>query len=173
MNTAPKQKRCKVCGELFQPRGSFHRACSPKCAIALKDKDHVERVKKAERLREKRENNRRKREHNWTDRAWLTNEAQKAFNRFIRLRDAHLPCISCGETRQHLKYDAGHYRTVGANPELRFEELNVHKQCSFKCNQTRSGNRDGYREGLLAKIGQEKLDWLEGPHAPKNYTMGS
>ena len=96
-------------------------------------------------------------------------EAQAAFNKWIRLRDAHLPCISCGRHHQG-QYHAGHYRTVGANPELRFEPLNVHKQCA-PCNNHKSGNIVEYRINLVSRIGQDAVDWLEGPHEPKRYTV--
>jgi len=34
----------------------------------------------------------------------------------------------------------------------------------------RSGNVVEYRINLVQKIGQDKIDWLEGPHDPKHYT---
>ena len=99
---------------------------------------------------------------------WLR-EAQTSFNAFIRARDADLPCISCG--RHHTgQYHAGHYLSVGARPELRFVEANVHKQCSA-CNNYLSGNIVLYRIALIEKIGQEMVDYLEGPHAAKKYTI--
>ena len=85
------------------------------------------------------------------------------------MRDEKEACISCG--RHHTgQYHAGHYRTVGAAPELRFNELNVHKQCSV-CNNHLSGNLIEYRRGLVAKIGIEKVEWLEGKHEAKKYTI--
>ena len=96
-------------------------------------------------------------------------EAQAAFNAWIRHRDDKLPCISC--QRHHTgQYHAGHYRAVGSNPALRFEPLNVHKQCSV-CNNHKSGNLTEYRINLLKRIGQQALDWLEGPHDAKKYTI--
>jgi hypothetical protein len=96
-------------------------------------------------------------------------EAQAAFNAWIRERDKAMPCISC--QRHHAgQYHAGHYRSVGSNPALRFDPLNVHKQCSV-CNNHRSGNLTEYRINLLQKIGQEALNWLEGPHEPKKYSI--
>lgn len=96
-------------------------------------------------------------------------EAQAAFNRFIRLRDAERPCISCG--RHHSgQYHAGHYRTVGGHPELRFNELNCHKQCSV-CNNHKSGNIVDYRINLAVRIGEDNLKFLEGPHKAKKYTI--
>jgi len=58
---------------------------------------------------------------------------------------------------------AGHYRSVGAHPELRFEPDNCHAQCA-QCNNFMSGNLLNYRANLLNKIGQERVEWLEGPH---------
>lgn len=106
---------------------------------------------------------------------WLK-EAQAAFNRWVRLRDKGLPCISCGNTRGDndlltgSRIDAGHYRSVGSCPELRFEPLNCNAQC-VKCNRNLSGNAVDYRIGLIKKIGQEGVDYLEGPHEPKKYTI--
>ena len=98
----------------------------------------------------------------------LAKEAQAEFNKYIRLRDANKPCISCGRWHQG-QWDAGHYRTVGANPELRFEELNVHRQCA-PCNNHKSGDIVNYRWNLVQRVGQDKVDWLEGPHKAKKYT---
>ncbi|TEW24926.1 recombination protein NinG, partial [Histophilus somni] len=86
-------------------------------------------------------------------------ELQGVFNRFIRLRDKNLPCISCGRYHQG-QWHAGHYRSVGACPELRFNEDNVHKQCSV-CNNHKSGNVIEYRINLVAKIGVERVEFLE------------
>jgi hypothetical protein len=101
--------------------------------------------------------------------SWYTKEAQKWFNKFIRLRDDKEPCISC--QRHHTgQYHAGHYRTVGSAPELRYDEDNCHKQCS-PCNNHLSGNIVNYRPNLINKIGQERVDWLEGPHKPAKLSI--
>jgi hypothetical protein len=102
-------------------------------------------------------------------RADHTRETQVVFNEWIRLRDAALPCVSCGRHHEG-QYHAGHYRTVGANPELRFEPLNVWKQCA-PCNNHKSGDIVNYRIELVKRIGADKVDWLEGPHEPKRYTI--
>ena len=102
-------------------------------------------------------------------RAQWAKEAQTAFNSFIRARDVDLPCISCGRHHQG-QYHAGHYLSVGARPELRFVELNVYKQCA-PCNTHLSGNAVLYRRALLDRIGTGGVEWLEGPHATKHYTV--
>lgn len=94
--------------------------------------------------------------------SYFRNQAQQAFNEFIRYRDRLLPCISCGRHHDG-QYHAGHYRTTGANPELRFNEDNCHKQCA-PCNNHLSGNLAAYRPALIAKIGQARFDELMGPH---------
>ena len=97
---------------------------------------------------------------------WMK-RAQAAFNSWVRARDADFPCISCGRHHQG-QYHAGHYRPAGSNPELRFEPDNCHKQCA-PCNSHLSGNLTAYRPALIAKIGLERVEWLEGPHQPKRY----
>ena len=95
-------------------------------------------------------------------------EAQIEFNRFIRMRDYGQNCISCQKPPK--KKNAGHYRSVGSSPELRFEPLNCHLQCEH-CNTYLSSNAIEYRINLVKKIGQNKVDWLEGKHDPKKYTI--
>ena len=97
-------------------------------------------------------------------------------NEFIRLRDAHLPCISCDSIPSDhdlftgSRWDAGHYRSVGSCPELRFEPLNIHRQC-VKCNRNLSGNAVEYRIRLVLRIGVERVAWLEGLHPARKYTV--
>lgn len=99
---------------------------------------------------------------------WLR-EAQAACNAYVRERDKMLPCVSCGRFHSGA-YDAGHYRSVGAAPSLRFDEANIHRQC-VPCNQHRSGNIVEYRIGLLQRIGQAELDRIEGPLLVVKYTI--
>jgi hypothetical protein len=88
--------------------------------------------------------------------------AQVEFNAYIRLRDHDRPCISCG--RHHNgKWNAGHYRSVGAQGSMRFNELNCHKQCE-PCNSHLSGAIAEYRIGLVKRIGIELVEWLEKDH---------
>ncbi|MCQ9052110.1 recombination protein NinG [Vibrio diabolicus] len=44
-------------------------------------------------------------------------KAQEQFNRFIVFCDSGKPCASCG---RYLPLCCGHFRSVGAAPELRF-----------------------------------------------------
>ena len=98
---------------------------------------------------------------------WLA-EAQVAFNAWVRARDVWMGCISCGTMAG--KVNAGHYLSVGARPELRFEPLNVNRQCE-RCNTYLHGNLIAYRHALLRRIGAERVDWLEGPHEAKKHSI--
>jgi len=88
---------------------------------------------------------------------WL-GDLQKVFNQYIRLRDRNKPCISCGRSLTG-KYDAGHFFSVGAYPNLRFDEDNVHGQC-VECNQHRHGNIGEYSIRLPQRIGQDRFNRL-------------
>ena len=110
----------------------------------------------------------KKKEYYANDKSTRREAAQKAFNAYIRARDSDCSCISCGRS-SGCKINAGHYKSVGSTPELRFNELNVHLQCEH-CNMFKSGNIENYRINLIDKIGLDKVEWLEGPHEPKKYT---
>lgn len=158
-------KKCRVCKAKFEPFNSLQQVCSTACALQKAQKDFqkdAERKAKEQRkwIREQKAKVKSRGEH--------LKEAQQAFNAYIRERDRHRPCISCG-TYTAGQYHAGHYRTTKAAPELRFEELNCHKQCA-QCNNFDSGNIVEYRISLIQRIGQEAVDWLEGPHEAKHYT---
>jgi len=170
-----KQKTCKGCGGKFRPSLSTQKACSVKCALDLAKQPEGQKVaRKAIAQRERREIKVRK--EKLKTRGDHMREAQALFNEFIRLRDAGQPCISCDSLPSDhdlltgSRWDAGHYRSVGACPELRFEPLNVHRQC-VKCNRNLSGNAVEYRIRLVQRIGADRVAWLEGPHQPRKYTI--
>jgi len=172
---APKPKKCKnpACGISFPPQRLGQAVCSPKCALAMAPANS-ERASKAIAQLGRREIKVRK--EALKTRADHLREAQAAVNEYVRLRDAHLPCISCdsmpndNDLMTGSRWDAGHYRPVGACPELRFEPLNIHRQC-VKCNRNLSGNAVEYRIRLVQRIGAETVTWLEGPHQPRKYTV--
>lgn len=162
LTAKPKMKKCAVCREQFLKLRSFQKACSVSCALELAER---QRLKKwAKEKREFREENKTLPQ--------LIADAQKAFNKYIRERDYFLPCISCGLFKEQKfggVYDAGHFRSVGSSPHLRFVENNCHKQC-VACNQHESGNHSAYRIGLIEKIGIERVEEIEADQTPRHYT---
>lgn len=168
-----KTRRCKHCKQknenfIVININSF---CDYSCAtkFAFK-KSAVDRAKAA-----KKKHIEQKKAFRLNDKPLRAKEAQKAFNAFIRKRDEYIDCISCGKERKETavssgsNFHAGHFKTAGGFPELRFEELNCHKQCAY-CNNHLSGNVAEYRKNLIDKIGIDKVEWLEGPHKSKKYT---
>jgi hypothetical protein len=164
----PRPKKCKnpACGISFPPQRLGQAVCSPKCGLAIK---HVNEEKARKSLADIGRKEIRAAKERIKPKGQYMKEAQTAFNAWVRERDVALPCISCGRHHQG-KYDAGHYRTVGSNPALRFEPLNCHRQCS-PCNTHKSGDIVNYRIELVKRIGADRVDWLEGPHDPKRYTI--
>ncbi|WP_447652455.1 recombination protein NinG [Pseudomonas abietaniphila] len=163
-----RPKRCRVagCGATYTPTRSFQKWCSPDCAVVLA-REAQEKQRKSIAQRERREIKVRK--EKLKSRAELLKDTQQAFNAWVRERDALLTCVSCG--RHHNgQWHAGHYRTVSAHPAIRFEPLNVWKQCA-PCNTHKSGDLLNYRAELIRRIGEEMVLWLEGPHEPKKYTI--
>jgi hypothetical protein len=171
----PKPKKCRVatCRASFVPSRMGQAVCSPACAM-IDAPRHEPKARKA--LADIERKDIKVRKEKLKTRADHLREAQAAVNEYVRLRDANLPCISCDSTPNDndlmtgSRWDAGHYRSVGACPELRFEPLNIHRQC-VKCNRNLSGNAVEYRIRLVLRIGAEKVAWLEGLHPACKYTV--
>jgi len=146
----------------------MQKVCSPVCAInharALAEK------KQAKQEAQERKETRQKLQALQT-KPQLLKKAHTAFNAFIRARDVGKPCISCGTklSDEPNTYDAGHYRSVGSAPHLRFIEHNVHGQCKH-CNNYLAGNHVAYRMGLIGRIGLNEVEKLEADNEPRKYT---
>ena len=172
----PRRKRCPSCRVMFTPARATQAVCGEiECAIAYGKSDKGRAIA-GKALAEVGRREIKVRKEKLKTRADHLREAQAAVNEYVRLRDAHLPCISCDSTPNDndlmtgSRWDAGHYRSVGACPELRFEPLNIHRQC-VKCNRNLSGNAVEYRIRLVQRIGVEMVAWLEGLHPARKYTV--
>lgn len=166
-----KDKVCSApnCGKSFLPLRPFQDVCGPVCAMR---KVRASKLTERKQVRERREALKRPKD--------LIPVAQDAFNAWVRARDAHLPCVSCGETNPPMtpggQWDAGHFLGRGAYPELRFVEDNCHKQCK-SCNggggrfkaKERTVNAK-YEEELIRRIGPERLELLKAPRPPAKWT---
>jgi len=196
----PILKKCCICGvksDIKSMLTTEFRACcrTTECATKLHEqlrikeqakRDKAEAKRKQEDKEFKQETKRRKKKLLSTDRNHWIAQVQFEFNRFIRYRDRLDNCISCGRTNGEVEngtwrpggyWDAGHYKSRGAFPELRFVEDNCHKQC--KCCNGGSGKyqhkdrtvSQGYTQRLREKIGKGRVDWLNGPHCPLKPTI--
>lgn len=145
-------KKCKVCKEPFIPSYSTMQATctSIDCIVsyAKLNKSKADRAEIADMRKRTR------------TASWYRAELQRVFNEYIRLRDRDKPCVSCGCDMRARKGDASHFYSVGAYPNLRYNEYNVHLAC-VSCNQHRGGNLHEYRIRLPERIGAEAFSQLQ------------
>lgn len=151
--------KCKICRGLYRKLSINHKTDKPECALELAKRERERKEKRITRV--KLDALKSLKDH--------LKDAQFEFNAFIRERDKALPCISCGRFHQGQNH-AGHYRSVGAAPQLRFNEDNVHLQCS-PCNNHKSGNVVEYRINLVKRIGVDRVEALENNNAPALLTI--
>jgi 5-methylcytosine-specific restriction endonuclease McrA len=175
------KRKCRECKE-FKPvsEGKKHpigwfcsEACTSLFVVAAQKKATAKKQAAAKREHGEKERafkrETRERKEALKSRGDHLKAAQMQFNRFIRMRDHGNSCISCGRNTGS-KINAGHYKSVGSHPELRFNELNCNLQCEH-CNTHLSGNQMNYRPALVDKIGLDKVEWLEGPHEPAKWSI--
>ena len=162
-------KKCKNCGEKFEPKfNSLEKYCwLPDCK-SIEAMEKLSKIKRNESIEWERQRKaikeRLKSSSNWKQ------DVQKLYNQFIRLRDKHQPCISCGKSLGQ-KFDAGHFYSVGSYPNLRFHPNNVNGQC-VHCNRDKHGNVHEYRIGLERRIGPDALAQLDDQkNIPRKYTI--
>lgn len=84
--------------------------------------------------------------------------AKKACHDFIRARDSGKGCICCGKPLGQ-NFHAGHWQESGNNPQIRYDEDNIHGQ-RLDCNLFRGGDSGNYKENLINKIGQSRVNAL-------------
>lgn len=165
----PKPKRCKHCRihPVMRP-GAI--ACSPECALALVDAANAKTERRQAKAVRAVDTERRE---SLKSRSDLIGEAQTAFNAFIRERDrqAGYLCISSGRPLDWSgnAVDAGHYRSRGSSPHLRFDERNCHAQSKHD-NRYMSGNAVDYRIGLINRLGIKAVEELESDQTLRNWT---
>nr|WP_090685761.1 recombination protein NinG [Paraburkholderia phenazinium] len=159
---ALKPKRCRHCGNSFAPISSMSKACSVPCALALNDAAKKKSAAKA--LKVERKSMKERAIKLKTRREWIA-EAQVAVNKVARLRDqlAGYGCISC-EGRPKARYgggmDAGHYRSVGSAPHMRYYLTQICGQCK-QCNRDYGGMSVEFRRGLIERIGVNRVEEIE------------
>lgn len=140
-------KKCRDCSTVFVPYKSTDKYCylCSKTKLALKN---LEKIKKDKVKKQK--------EDLLTLQDYLK-LAQQVFNRYIRLRDAGLVCISCQKPPK--KQNCGHYFSQGGHSNVRFDEMNCHLQCEH-CNSFLSGNLIEYGNNLIERIGKDEFELL-------------
>ena len=166
----PKPRACKVCETSFTPERMGAKVCSPICGAAIGPAARAVALKKA-LIKDKRET--KQKLDAMRGKPELVKLAQKAFNGYIRARDADKPCISCGKPLQAATigggFDCGHYRSVGSAVHMRFVEDNAHGQCKH-CNLHLASNTVNYRAGLIKRIGLQSVELIESDQTLRKYS---
>lgn len=148
-----KEKKCKVCLDKFSPTQFAQIVCGFKCAIT-----HSRNLQK---LKEQKEWKAEKSvlKDKLKTLGQFEAEAKTSFQKWVRMRDRDMPCISCGVKDTDL-FDGGHYFKAELFSGLIFDERNCHKQCR-KCNRFLNGNELQYRAGLIKRYGIDFVTNLE------------
>lgn len=182
--------KCKGCKQYFSRDSTIKinagRFCKIDCAMQYGQEKAAEakkrKIKKDQKI--KAANHRKAKERLKTN-SQLIKEAQASINKYVRERDFLLGCISCDKTKQEIEnnqswkvggaWDAGHYKTRGARPQLRFNLWNINKQCK-SCNAGSHKNSaksesvgNTYTKNLTKKIGSHKVEFLETYQGKSRY----
>lgn len=180
MNNIPKARYCKVCKTRFKPETIFQWWCCndhrEDYAVQLSHERREQRIKAQKRKHEEAQKAERKqlrarKQALKTKPQWKA-EAQAVFNRYVRLRDAGKPCISCGATPAQKfggTMDCGHYRTRGSASHLAFNLHNTAAQC-VRCNRDQAGAQKAFEQGLIVRIGLEKVEAINNDNRTRTFT---
>ena len=152
------KRKCKNCGEFKARETMFILGASAYCdkdaavewAIKnqSKGRDKIDKFERKEINKKKKSNLKTRKE-----------AAKKACHDYIRARDSGQPCICCGKPLGN-NFHAGHWQESGNNPQIRFDENNIHGQ-RLDCNFFKGGDSGDYQENLITKIGLEAVNKLK------------
>ena len=163
LTTALKQKKCRACKSAFMPSRPMQVACGPMCGLEIGRKKRLKEEAKAARA-EKVET-RQKRVALKPRAKWLA-ECQAIVNRYVRILalSRGQGCYTCGATPAQKfggTYDAGHFRSIGSAPHLRFWMPQIKLQC-IPCNRHKGGMALAFRRALVEEHGADWVARLEG-----------
>lgn len=183
-----KARQCAnpACEVSFVPAQLGQKVCGWACGLAIKDVNQ-EKARKSLAQVERREIKVRK--EALKGRSEFVQEAEKAVRDYRRTYELSIGsgCISCGKSQAEIQaaqgwktggcFDAGHFLGKGARPELRMVPENIWLQCK-SCNAgsskyARKGLTvsQGFRAGLIDRIGLEAVEALEADHEPRKHTI--
>lgn len=194
----PKPKKCqnKGCPNKFIPQFPMQQGCSIDCRVTIgieaakklkAKKAASDRKAKAEEKRadkEKLESLKTPKQK----RSDLIQKAEKSVRDYRRAFELMRGsgCISCGRSQKEAfgtdgwkpggAFDAGHYHSKGARPNLRMEPDNIWLQCK-SCNAGSSKYaRKGavvskqYRENLIKEIGLSRVEELDADDKARHWS---
>jgi hypothetical protein len=152
-------RRCKCgCGEELPPAAKCTDRVSKKRYASIECITRHNRAKEAAKYEKviKDRNNKFTRNYQLSDLKIRKAAAKKACHEYIRTRDKDKPCICCGKPLGE-EYHAGHFLESGNNPQVRYDEDNIHGQ-RIDCNYFKGGDSGDYKENLIVRIGADKVN---------------
>lgn len=190
---ANKKRRCTSCKKykeadkgIVAPIGFF---CDKNCRYdyaTKQTKTLISKSKKIETKKKDKEFKERKAKFDLNDVPKQHKLTQTVFNRLRVLqelkwfqdRGLEPECISCGKT--NMDFCCGHFKSRGAQGNLRYDVNNTFLQCNRYCNMALSGNIEGnkntrgYKVGLVERFGEEEakriIDYCEENTQVKKWT---
>lgn len=157
MTMQRQKKKCKKCNQDFKPFSTLENTCSPKCKRELAENRAQKREESVRRKREISKVSIIRDDIEHEERKVIIVAAQRVTNRLVKLRDWGKPCISCGKPHK-ADFEAGHFHSVGAHPELRLIMKNIHGQCSECNHEFNTELKDKYACQIVKRYG---LDYWE------------
>ncbi len=164
-----KLRKCAICRAQFLPRFGFESWCSPPHGLEVHERAEAKKAAKAQR--EEKAKYRATRERLKTI-GQIEEECRKIVQAIARIRDRADGCISCHMGPNYKgQWHGSHYRAHGGCSSLQMHLWNIHKSCA-QCNLFKSGNKEGFITGLLAKpgYGRERLEWLDSQPKSKRFS---
>lgn len=190
---ANKKRRCTSCKKykeadkgIVAPVGFF---CDKNCRYdyaTKQTKTLISKSKKIEAKKKDKEFKERKAKFDLNDLPKQHKLTQTVFNRlrvlqelkWFKDRGLDPECISCGKT--NMDFCCGHFKSRGAQGNLRYDVNNTFLQCNRYCNMALSGNIEGnkntrgYKVGLVKRFGGEEakriIDYCEKNTQIKKWT---
>lgn len=175
----PREKKPKLricpkskggCGDEFMPVRPMQKACGPACAMKM-SRLHLEKQAARAAVVDRKETRVQLEERKGVPD--LKKEAQAAFNKYVRLRDAGKGCFVCGKKLVlggfGGGFDAGHIRSRSNADNLRFDERNVHGQCK-ECNAVGATKDWQMREAADRLLGEKVAAELYADNRPVKWT---
>lgn len=167
--------RCRFCSDLYKPARPMQpsRVCNKFECQASFMSEHVTRQRqkraKAERVADIADRRSAKEKLAKLRPGYLEGKAQDAINGYVRVRDHEYGCISCDKPASwDGQWHAGHLIPRGRSSFLRFDLRNINKQCSV-CNHHEGGMVAEHERGIVARYGQERLDYLKSAPRSRKY----
>lgn len=171
MLRSTKPPKCKVCKQRTDKAGVLlHDQCINEWVWIVREKKAKAMEKKLQEARRNERKRDRERKDAIKKLSTLEGECREIVQWIARIRDRHDGCISCDlPATWDGQWHGSHYRPAGNHAAVELHLWNIHKSCSA-CNRHKGGNIAQYTPRLIAKIGQEKVDWLNAQNHPVKRT---